>query len=164
MNKSVIFSLLVIFGLPMGAQAQLYKCQQSDGSVRFQDSPCRPGVNSETISLAASNIISASDGEQSGSAGKLTNDGQPNSISLKARLQDSESRRKAEGIGAENARIDAYNKIQRCNYARSILGRLNEGGVLYRRDNAGERHYIEDKDRAREIAAAGRRVAMECTK
>ena len=162
MNRSVIFSLFVIFWLPVGAQAQLYKCQQSDGSVRFQDSPCQPGVNSETINLASSNIISAGDAELSGAAGTLTNDGQPNSISLKARLQDSESRRKAEGIGAQNAQIDAYNKMQRCSVARSQLGRLKEGGVLYRRDNAGERHYIEDKDRAREIAEAGRRVAMEC--
>jgi len=56
----------------------------------------------------------------------------------------------------------AYNKMQRCNYARQQLGVAKEARPAYRRNNEGKRHYIEDSDRTAEIAVAEQNVATAC--
>ena len=65
-------------------------------------------------------------------------------------------------IRIRNAQTAAYNKSVRCNSARQSYGVLKEERPVYRRDNNGERVYVDDDKRPAEIAAAKRRVDEEC--
>jgi hypothetical protein len=44
MNKKLIPAVAAAAFLPLLAHAQAYKCHQSDGSLAFQDQPCRSGA------------------------------------------------------------------------------------------------------------------------
>ncbi|MBV8468053.1 MAG: DUF4124 domain-containing protein [Burkholderiales bacterium] len=68
MKKIMCRGFLVagLAGVAVAAQAQLYKCQQGDGSFAFQDAPCATGSKSEVL-----NVHSAS-GDTMGVAGSAS--------------------------------------------------------------------------------------------
>jgi hypothetical protein len=163
MKKLKAYCFAVVFCLPVVAVAQAYKCKKPDGSLSFQDQPCRADSQGSTITLAPSRGEPAEAPEQPRGSGKpearrATRTKQPMPVAT----QDGESRRAEEAVRAANEEVKAYNKMQRCNYARRQLGVIKDGGRVYRRDNEGNRNYVDDKDRGAEIAAAEQSVAAEC--
>lgn len=77
-------------------------------------------------------------------------------------MQDEQTLRAQEEAKAQNEKAIAFNKMQRCNFARQQLGVTKELRPIYSHDSKGDRQYVPDDNRQATIAAAERRVNAEC--
>ena len=140
--------------------AQAFRCKQANGAMAFQDRPCTEGSVGSAMSLPTP----ASGRESAPSAGPSNNAAARSQRRVPGQEseRDAAQRRADDDIAARNAQNEAYNKGIRCNRARQQLGLAKEPGAIYRRDNAGNRIYVEDNERASVIARAEREVVREC--
>jgi hypothetical protein len=192
MNTRPLYLALILVGLHTGAHAQFFKCKGANDRYTYQDTPCaadasspdrkrpksgerdesvtqrkkdnRPDANWEPrVHAAADNQLNASQ-----SAASAQNDAASSSTGSSAQESWQEKdrdyqRRRAEAHAkADNDQAKAHSQIQRCNYARQQLGVLKEPIPVFRRDNNGERQFINDENRQAEITAAEQRVAEAC--
>ena len=148
MTRVLAAGLAALLSLPGPAWAQAYKCTKPDGAVSFQDRPCQSGDQGTAIPLVAPPPIGT---EVPGRKAEPRRPPEPDG-----------TRRANEEIRAHNAQVDAQNRQVRCANARRDVGVLKEQRPVYRYDNAGNRIYVEDKNRAAELAAAQARVDAEC--
>jgi hypothetical protein len=147
----VVCCFAALLCAPPLAQAA-FKCKQPNGTTSFQDQPCQDAAAGSALTLPQPSKAPEAPAQASAVA----------SPSSKDKVRESEQRRADDEVKAHNEQVAAQNKMQRCNQARQQLGVMKEGGRVFRRDNAGNRQYVDDKDRGSEIAAAERRVAAEC--
>lgn len=147
MKRMWLCGVLALLCCPLFAQAQTFKCKKANGSVSFQDQPCQAGSVGSEVNLPPVSSIAAQKSANSADSGQKRGDAR---------------QRIDETVRARNAETEAYNKSVRCNSARQQLGVLKEQRPVYRRDNKGERQYVEDANRPAEIASAERRVTEEC--
>lgn len=162
MKRPVAYGLATLLCFPLFALAEAYKCQQANGSVSFQDQPCNVGAKGSKITLEPSRSQSAEAPDNSSGSGKTEKAPRFRLPMQTAAPQDAARRRDAEAVRDYNEKVMAQNKMLRCNSARRQLGLLKETGFVFRRDNKGDRQYVEDKDRPAEIVAAEKSVAAEC--
>jgi len=164
-------SAMVLFmSLPWLAQAQGFKCKLADGSLSFQEQPCPAGATSSAMPSAPDSSGIGGPATQpkgaaaGGAATRAASRPDPRGIPNQAQDREREKQRRQaeEEINAHNKEVLAYNKMQRCNYARSQLGVVKEYKPVYQRNDKGERIYVEDSNRAAVIAAAEQRVAEAC--
>jgi hypothetical protein len=132
---------------PWLAQAETYKCKQPNGSTSFQDHPC----DAKTVPL----VQPAPSGAPSSSSSA--------SPSWKDKALESERQRLAREAKASDEQAQANDKLARCTAARQRLGMLKDAGSVFQRDKAGERHYLDDKERRNETVAAQSRVTADCS-
>ena len=151
--------LALLLCSPLVAQAQVYKCKQADGSLHFQSSPCPAGASSSTVAMPPAAREPARGANQDSTDARKTYQIRKSPQEL---AQEKDRQRAEQESKRYNDEVKAYNRAQRCNHARQQLGVVKAGRPAYRLDNAGDRHYIEDQNRAAEIAAAEQRVAAEC--
>ena len=190
-SRSVAIVLVagLFASLPHAAWAQVYKCTQPDGSTSFQGTPCpssaRPPVapKAGTVTPRVSAATDASDDPYAKDGGRWTipaapplprspsESVAPQRPAAQALARGNADPRSAENeriraenqrIEAENRRTEALNRQTRCNAARQQLGVLKGGHAVYRTDNNGERHYVDDDKRQGEIDAAQQRVNADC--
>jgi Domain of unknown function (DUF4124) len=145
------------------AQAQAYKCKQANGSLSFQDQPCQGGAVGAAVALPPLPGGSAGADSQPMAAQKAAIQKTPGSgESRQDKERESQNRRAQEELRLRAEEMKAFNQRQHCNEARQQLGLLKEPRALYRRDNKGDREYIQDESRPSMIAAAERRIAENC--
>jgi hypothetical protein len=157
--KTILPALLL--AMPLLAQAQAYKCRQPNGSIGFQDQPCAAGATGSTMALppAGSQPVENQVARPKNAAAKSNfNQRDPR----QAEERDAQRARADQQIDEENQKVRAYNQMQRCNFARRQLEVAKAERPVFRRDNNGDRQYVNDENRPAEIAAAGQRVAAEC--
>lgn len=148
-------TLATLLSLPAAwAQAQAYKCKQPNGSVSFQDQPCQSGAAGSKITLPATGGAAADAGNVPRPTAAHPAPGMP--------AHSADLKRQQDETNAYNQKVAAQNKAIRCDQARQQLGILKEPRPVFRRDNEGNRQYVDDKDRDAEIAAAQRRVNADC--
>jgi len=202
-------TVAVIFGvfasLPPAVEAQVFKCQQPDGSTSFQALPCPnstkvpatpaadrsvppvpaapepyydpyapenagqralpplpPAAREAAASRMERPAVAETKARTEGDVLRLRKEQQIQREAGRSLEHDAERARAIQEIDQQNKRNQAYNKMQRCNFARDQLGLLMEQGKVYWRDNSGDRRYVADENRQAAIAAAERRVAAEC--
>lgn len=153
MKKFLVASLAVLLLVPQLAHSEVYKCKRTGGSVSFQDRPCAVGETSSTLAVPTASADAAAAPAQPRASGAGP---RPMAPALRGPVQVDEK------VRENNEKVMAYNKMQLCNAARKELGTLKEQAPVYRRDNAGNRKYVEDSDRPAAIAAAERKVTAEC--
>jgi len=151
MNKiTCILSICLAWAFLPG-QAQVYKWIDKDGKVQYSDAPPPAG--------AGASVPQKLDTPPSSSSGF----GAPvkdRSWQDKARDYD---RRRIEAAEKQAGDIELARKNQdRCNNARRDLTTLQEVRRVYRTDDKGERHYLDDDQRQGEIARAQRVVSEVC--
>jgi Domain of unknown function (DUF4124) len=159
--RTGLLALLML--IPLFAEAQAYKCKQPNGSLSFQDQPCPAGAVSTTLNLPKTterpvDPDNAAKAAKAPKAPRVIDAGE----SAQDKLRDHKRRREEEEVAAHNQEVKAYNKMQRCNYARKQLGVAKEAKPIFRRDDKGDRQYVKDENRPAEIAAAEQKVAEEC--
>ena len=160
--RAIAVGWALLASVPMLAQAQGFKCKLADGSLSFQEQPCPAGaVSSSMPSAPDSSGIGGPAIQPKAQAARPAGRGDPRQPP-ENKEQDAQRRRAEEEVNKHNQEVKAYNKMKRCNYARSQLGVAKEYKPIFRRDDKGERQYIEDRNRPAEIAAAEQRVAAEC--
>jgi Domain of unknown function (DUF4124) len=159
--RTGLMALLML--IPLFAQAEAYKCKQPNGSLSFQDQPCPAGAASTTLKLPAA-TARADEPDSASKAPKAPR--APRVIAAGDAAQDKsrdyKRRREEEEIAEHNREVKAYNKMQRCNFARKQLGVAKEARPIFRRDDKGDRQYVKDENRPAEISAAEQKVSEEC--
>jgi hypothetical protein len=157
---------IILLGLfisaPLMVQAQAYKCKQLDGSLSFQDHPCLAGAVSSKLSLPPPSAPVESENNPNRPKRAKTPKFLGSANSWQAREIESQRQRAEEEARAANQKTQDFNRMQRCNFARSQLNVVRTGRPAYSLDNNGDRKYIEDEDRETQIARKKRQVAEEC--
>ena len=138
--RQIIASILLLFGLCVAADADIYKWVDEDGTVHFGDRPAREYAgNAELVRYTSGNkSLSTSSGN-----------GQPSA----SRGKDNDSEKEREGQDAQ-----AYY----CNKAKEIYRSYADAPRLYRTGEDGRREYLSDHEAAAALADAEASVAEWC--
>jgi hypothetical protein len=157
MLRVLVFGLTLAFAA--SASAQLYRWVDKDGKVRYSDTP-PPGVKATTLrppSAATAPPAAAGDAAaKDAKKGPLT----PAEQEADYRKRQLESQ-KARGKD-DQARRDTDAKQANCARAREALVTLESGQRITRTDGQGERAFLDDEARAREIEKARQSVREWC--
>ena len=161
MNRIFIFiaqTAVLFTALPSTASADIYQLKDAEGKTQYSahppsDRPARlikSGVSSQTIA-ENSEPKAEEKAEKKG----------PKSLAEK----DQESRKRkidAEKTEKESAAKDAEKKAG-CSQARDQMKTLEEGGRIYKRDEKGEKNYLDDKALVKEMSDAKANVGKYCS-
>lgn len=189
MNARTLYLLLVLAGFHAIANAQLFKCKSAEGRILFQEVPCPAGatdMNPRPKAPAADANVMLPKADKGGGNWDpgprppmpsrpypVATPRQSTPVTPAQAAQDQRQRKQADlerQLGeqrnaerkAEEEKAMAFNRMQRCNYARQQLGVAKTERPIYSYDNKGERQYVSDENRQATITAAERRVAAEC--
>ena len=129
-----------------GAAAEIYKCTDAQGRVRYTDAPCA-GPSSVFIPEAAPPVDTGIEERQ-----RKTQ-----------RLLDAmrEEREQKKAVAAE-ARAEKEKRVRNCNYSRDRYRRLTEASRLVRLDEAGNRVVLNDAQRTAATERARAAVEQWC--
>jgi hypothetical protein len=180
----------VLAGLPLAAQAQVYKCTQANATVGYQGTPCPTHDKTATPPTAAqlnARPAAASRSDKPyddpyanganphphpetpslpappASTGVAPAPPQSTSTSRLVAEVQARNRREAQQAAWKDAHSnDKVVNLGACNAARYNLTLLNEQRPVYSYDKQGNRVYVEDKDRAAKIADTQRTIATSC--
>lgn len=150
MKRSLLFAFAVAFAA--AASAQQYKWIDKDGKVRYGDTP-PPGVKATPLKAPAGPAAPAAAGKK---GGPLT----------PAEQEQAYRKRLLEGRDAqekeEKERAAAADRKLNCDRAQEHVRTLESGQRIARTDSKGERVFMEDDERAREVEAARKSAAQFC--
>ncbi|APV48676.1 hypothetical protein BWI17_02640 [Betaproteobacteria bacterium GR16-43] len=148
-----LFVLLML--VAMSASAQTYKCKRPDGKISFQDQPCEPGSKGDAVYIPdPSPSYDPAAVPQKAPA--------PASTARRDRIFGAPPNREDEALRERNRQLEAENRALACNSARRSLAALQTQRPAYRTDASGNKAYIEDGNRAAELAAAQQNVSESC--
>ncbi len=158
MLRVLVFGLTLAFAA--GASAQLYRWVDKDGRVRYSDTP-PPGVKATTLQPPSGAAAPAAPAPGDAAAkdakkGPLT-PAEQEAEYRKRQLGAQKAREKEEQAGR-----DAQAKQENCARAKETLAGLESGQRIARTDASGERYYVDDDQRAAEIAKARQSVSAWC--
>lgn len=146
--KNLLLSLAMTL-LPLTAHAQIMKCIGANGRVEFAAS-CPPGTKAQSTGIP-NNPGSAPASPQKSLADR-------DAEFRKRQIEQQDSAKKAEEKAQEKADLK-----QNCESAQGYLKGLQSGARAAKTDPAtGERVFLEDAERAAEIARAQRAVETNC--
>ena len=153
-----------------GASAQSYRWVDKDGKVGYGDVP-PPGSKVTTLKAPPSSAAppaapaaagkdaakgAAKDSAKDAKKGPLTPAEQEQAF-RKRKLEEEEARKKQEDALAAD-----HGRKQNCERARENVSLLESGQRITRTDANGERYYVEDAQRAKDVDAARKNAADWC--
>lgn len=144
-----LFAVLAVALLPVAAHAQIMKCVGANGRVEFA-AACPPGTKAQDTGIR--NAPAAAP------AGPQKSLAERDADFRKRTTEQQEAAKKNE----EKAQQTADQK-QNCEAAKSYLSSLQSGNRIGKTDPAtGERVFMEDNERATEMARAQRAADSSC--
>lgn len=144
-----LFAILTVAALPLAAHAQIMKCVGAGGRIEFA-AACPPGTKAESTGIR--NNPGAAPATPQKSLAERDADFRKRST------EQQETTKKNE----ENVQRTADQK-KNCEVAKSYLVSLQSGNRIGKTDPVtGERIFMEDSERASEIARAQRGVESSC--
>lgn len=153
---------IIAFALVAGmaaASAQNYKWIDKDGKVRYGDTP-PPGAKSTQLKPppgpAAPSAAAGSAAAKDAKKGPLTPAEQEQAF-RKRQLEAKATEEKAQKSQAASAE-----KAQACASARENLRALESGQRISRTDEKGERYFIDDAQREKDMARSREQVKQVC--
>jgi hypothetical protein len=174
----------VIAGLPLSAQAQLYRCQQDNGTVAFQGTPCpsaaKPPSRPTAASLNAQRASTPSPAKpyddpyasSPGSRAQLAAPTPPAAPAMPAQTSKSTLVAEVQARNARDAQAQANQQAHahdptlarqiNCQTAMHNVDALRQQRPVYSLDQQADRHFIEDADRPKALADAQRQMADAC--
>lgn len=157
---SLVLGLALCVALP--AAAQMYKWVDSDGKVKYSDTPPPSNVKTERLRIPAHAPEAPADTAKGG-AQKNTGKTGPKSL---AEQEQAFRKRQAEAAKAEQAEeqkeAQARAKEENCKRAKAALAALELGGRQQRIDDKGERVFLTDQEIAQSTAQARQEAAAAC--
>lgn len=150
MNKYFAFVLALAFS--GGALAQQYKWTDKDGKLQYGDIP-PPGVKATPLKLPPPGTGTV--------APAAKKDGKKE-LSPEAAFQKRQQEARDNEEKAAKERADSQAKRENCESAQSSLRMLQSGQRVSTTNAAGERIFIDDAQRAREIERTQRSVSEWC--
>ncbi len=144
-----LLAILVIASMPLAAQAQIMKCVGAGGKVEFA-AACPPGTKAESTGIR--NNPEAAPATPQKSLAERDADFR------KRKMEQQEAAKKGEEKTQETA-----DRKQNCEAAQSYLRSLQSGNRIGKTDPVtGERVFLEDNERAAEMARAQRAADTNC--
>ena len=134
--------------LSVHVQADLYKWTDGQGKVHYSDQP--PTVKAQVIKNSAAG--------QADTTAQATQSLDAKDQAYQKRRKEAEDARAKAEKEAEQARVQREN----CAKARSNLSTLQNNPRVYSTDAAGQRTYMDDSARARELASSQKAVSDFC--
>lgn len=130
--------------------AQQYKWRDESGRIRYGDvppagvkaTPLRPPPAPSAPPAAAKPPMSAAEKD----------------ADYRKRLQETEKEREKQQQAAENAAA----KRENCDRAQEYIRTIESGQRIARTDSRGERYYLDDAQRAQELAKARQAAEQSC--
>jgi Domain of unknown function (DUF4124) len=148
-------ALFLAFAFAAVAQAQQFKWVDKDGKVRYGDTP-PPGVKATPMKAPAGPTPPA----PAAASGKDAKKGPPLTPDEAFRKRQEEQKKAAEK--SSKAEKEAADLKQNCEQARETLRNLESGQRIARTDDKGERYFVDDNQRAAELARAQQSVSQWC--
>lgn len=130
------------------AQAELYKWTDAQGKVHYTDQP--PTVKAQ--------VLKNSDAGQADITSQATQSLDAREQAFQKRRKDADDARVKADQEAERARVEREN----CAKARNNLSTLQNSPRVYSTDAAGQRTYMDDDARARQLAQTQKAVSDFC--
>ncbi len=144
-----LLAILAVAALPFTAHAQIMKCVGAGGKIEFA-AACPPGTKAESTGIR-NNPAAASASPQKTLAER-------DADFKKRQLEQKDASKKGEEKNQETA-----DRKQNCETAQTYLRSLQSGARIGKTDPAtGERVFMEDSDRAAEMARAQRAADTNC--
>ena len=156
-NVKIIFAVRVILAAlvmaaPAAVHAQLVKCVAKDGKVEYARD-CPAGTTSQTIRS----------GPTGGAGTASPAPAQPSLAERDAAFKKRQiEQQEAAGKDAKKA-AEEQQRREACQSSQAYVKSLEEGIRMTRTDpKTGERVFLEDAERAKELVSARQRVAQHC--
>lgn len=147
MRTTVVALALAVF--PLAAHAQIMKCVGAGGRVEFAAS-CPPGTKAENTGIRNAPAAAPANPQKSVA--------ERDAEFRKRQADQQEAAKKAEEKNQETA-----DRRQNCETAQAYLRSLQSGNRIGKTDpKTGERVFLEDNERAAEIARAQRAADTNC--
>jgi hypothetical protein len=140
------------------AFAQMYKWVDKDGKVRYGDAP-PPGAKSSTIKAPPPGAAAL------GTAAKDAKDAKKGPLTAAEQEKDYRKRQAEAGKAAEKADAESRAQAERaeiCARQKESLVTLESGQRIARTDAKGERYYLDDNQRAQEVAKTRQSMQKAC--
>ena len=156
MRQALIFLMALM--LAGAAHAQLYKWVDTDGKVRYGDSP-PPGAKASALKGAQSSAAEApapAAAKDAAKKGPLT----PAEQAQEFRKRQDEAKKAAEKSEREQQAKSQINEA--CERTREYLRSLESGQRIARSNPSGERYYLNENQVAQEVAEARHSVQSAC--
>lgn len=137
------------------ASAQNYKWVDKDGKVRYGDTP-PTGVKATQLKPPPGAASPPAAAAKDAKKGPLTPAEQEQAFrkrQIDARAADEK---------AQKTQKDAAEKVENCANARESLAALESGQRIARTDDKGERYFVEDAQRERDIARGREMLKKAC--
>lgn len=152
MKRIAAISCVLLLAAPSWADAEMYKCKRPDGKTSFQDSPCEKGAESSPV------IVSdPSPAYDPGARAKA-----PTLAPKNPKVPQSRTPIADEGLRQRNRQLEAENRRMQCSNALRNVEVLKKERPVYSYDKNGNKVYVEDSNRAAELAAAQQRASEAC--
>lgn len=148
---------LVALAFAGAAQAQLYKWVDKDGRTRYGDTP-PPGVKATVMGEPASGVAppSAQGAAKDAKKGPLT----PAEQEQEYRKRQQEAKKDSEKQGQESKEKAA--KAEDCARSKEYAAALESGQRISRTSPSGERYFMDDDQRAQELAKTRQTTQQVC--
>ena len=169
-RQLICMACAVLLALPILANAEIYKWKDKNGVVRYSDTPPPSNVKiesvggkklatstgkeplapvTETAKMAApANTTTKNAGSKEGKEDEAAKDRQKNAEADKKAKEEKE---KITQVKAEN-----------CKTAKTNLANYQQGGRLFKVDDKGERHYMDDKEMKEGATKAQQDISENC--
>ena len=157
MKKFILYTLAFVFIAPL-AHAQVYKWVDKDGKVQYSDQPPAPNQTTSVPQRLTSTSSSTA-------ATPVAPGEKPDSEKAPDKNKEFEKRRTD---AAEKAKKDedaaklALQKQERCNEAKGQVKSLESGIRISRTDANGERTFLDEDQRAKELERTQKIMADAC--
>lgn len=146
------------------AQAQ-YVWIDAQGRKQFSDTPPPPSVKQKNI-LKSAQLPESGSADSNAAAGNAAAPDAPKVPDLQSRNEDFNKRRAEQAEKdrkAAEAQQQAATKAKNCDRLRSYAQALNSGARIGNNDANGERSFLSDEQRQKELSDATRGL-QDCTK
>ena len=150
MNRTLLF--VCMMGIACAAQAQQYKWVDKDGKVQYGDTP-PPGVKATRLKPPPGSSQAPPSAAKKDAEKALSPEGA-------FRKRQQEAKDKDEKAAKERA--DAESKRTNCEAAQATVRQIQSGQRMSTMNAAGERVYIDDEQRAKEVERAQRAASEWC--
>ncbi|MDO8961370.1 MAG: DUF4124 domain-containing protein [Methylophilus sp.] len=158
-----VFSLLIASVLP--AQAQIYKWEDKNGTVRYTDTP--PPAGAKPLSTMGKKVAPPANQQPVKSTNATTNATEPSpKVDGSSPEALAKKKRELEEVAKKNkAELDAQakKKEQNCATARTNYQTYSQGGRIYKTNENGERVYVNESELAEGAAQAQRDMQEYCS-
>ena len=160
MNKLVVaICVMLLASMPVHA-TEVYKWKDSEGRLRYSDMPPTGKTPYEILSgkKAASARAQMSDENVPTPVAKPARSVADNELDARKRKAEADSTQKKSQEKQDEQKI----REQNCATAKSNMMNYKQGGRMYKMDEKGERHYLDDKEIALGLEKTSQEVDKWC--